>query len=72
MASIALDYWEDVYTEKGRAEGRAEGEKRGLNTAREESALAMFADHLPVEKVAKYSKLTLKKATALGKKYGYL
>lgn len=72
MASIALDYWENVYTEKGRAEGRAEGEKKGRNTAREESALAMFADHLPVEKVAKYSNLSLKKVTALGKKHGYL
>ena len=72
MASVALDYWENVYTEKGRAEGRAEGEKKGRNTAREESALAMFADHLPVEKVAKYSNLSLKKVTALGKKHGYL
>ena len=84
MASIALDYWADVYTEKGRAEGRvegrAEGEKSGIRkgrtegraSAREEIALAMFADHFPVDKVAKYSKLTLKKATALGKKHGYL
>lgn len=68
MASIALDYWENVYTQKGRAEGRAEGR----TSAREENALAMFADHLPVEKVAKYSKLSLKKVTALGKKHGYL
>ena len=80
MASIALDYLEDEYKKvwlaAGRAEGHAEGEKSGISkgktSAREESALAMLADHLPVEKVAKYSKLTLKKATALGKKHGYL
>ena len=51
---------------------RADGEKRGRASAREESALAMFADHLSVDKVAKYSKLSLKKVTALGKKHGYL
>lgn len=72
MASIALDYWENVYTEKGRAEGEQRGINKGRTSAREEVALAMFADHLPVDKVAKYSKLTLKKVTALGKKHGYL
>lgn len=80
MAAIALDYLENEYKdayiakgiEKGRAEGRAEGERSGRISAQEESALAMFADHFSVDKVAKYSKLPLKKATALGKKHGYL
>ena len=62
--------------EKVKAEVKAEVETRVRaecrTSVREESALAMFADHLPVEKVAKYSKLSLKKATALGKKHGYL
>ncbi len=76
MASIALDYLTDeIRTKvetKVRAEGRAEGRTEGRASAREENALAMFADHLPVEKVAKYSKLSLKKVTALGKKHGFL
>ncbi len=60
--------WEEI----GRAEGRAEGKAEGRDSTREENALAMFADHLPVEKVAQYSNLSLEKATALGKKHGYL
>ena len=42
------------------------------NSTREETALTMLADHLPVDKVAKYTKLNPKKVTALGKKHGYL
>ena len=80
MASIALDYLKAEIETKMLAKMRAEGEKSGISkgraegrtSAQEESALAMFADRLPVEKVAKYSKLSLKKATALGKKHGYL
>ena len=32
----------------------------------------MFADHLPLEKIAKYSNLTLPEAEAIGKRHGYL
>jgi len=53
-------------------EQRREGRGEGIKSAREESALAMFADHLPVEKVAKYSMLSLQDATALGRKHGYI
>ena len=76
MASIALDYWEDFYLTKGRTEGRAEGEARGraegIEATKEENALTMFADHLPLEKIAKYSNLTLQEAEAIGKRHGYL
>ena len=64
MSSIALDYLANEYTAKGRTEG--------VDAAREENALSMFADHLPVDKVAKYSNLSLQAATAIGKKHGYL
>ena len=53
-------------------EQRREGRDEGIESAREESALAMFADNLPVEKVAKYSMLSLQDATALGRKHGYI
>ncbi len=76
MASIALDYWEDFYLTKGRTEGRAEGETRGraegIEATKEENALTMFADHLPLEKVVKYSNLTLPEAEAIGKRHGCL
>lgn len=68
MASIALDYLAAEYTAQGEARGRAEG----IDTAREESALAMFADNLPLDKVAQYSKLSLQDVTAIGKKHGYI
>ena len=55
-----------------RREGYDEGHDKGIASAREESALAMFADHLPVDKVAQYSKLSLQDVTAIGKKHGYL
>ena len=64
MASIALDYWEDFYLTKGRTEG--------IETTKEENALTMFADHLPLEKIAQYSNLTLPEAEAIGKRHGYL
>ena len=54
--------------ERGRDVGRSEG----ITSAREESALAMFADNVPVDKVAQYSKLSLQAATDIGKKHGYL
>ena len=55
-----------------RREGHEEGYNEGIDSAREESALAMFADNLPVDKVAQYSKLSLQAATALGVKHGYI
>ena len=72
MASIALDYLADEIRTKVETKVRAEGRTEGRASAREENALAMFADQLPIDKVAKYSKLSLKKVTALGKKHGYL
>ena len=53
-------------------EQRREGRDEGIESAREESALAMFADNLPVDKVAQYSKLSLQAVTALGMKHGYI
>lgn len=53
-------------------EQRREGRDEGIESAREESALAMFADNLPVEKVAQYSKLSLQAATTLGQRHGYI
>ncbi len=53
-------------------EQRREGRDEGVESARKESALAMFADHLPVEKVAKYSMLSLQDAIDLGRKHGYI
>ena len=76
MASIALDYLaaevETKVRNKERAEGRTEGRTEGRASAQEEIALNMFADHVSVDKIAKYSKLSLRKVTTLGKKHGYL
>ena len=62
-----LNAWEN-----GLAQARLDGKQSGMDAAREENALAMFADHLPVEKVAKYSNLSQREVTELGKKHGYL
>ena len=72
MASIALDLLREDLRADITAEVETKVRAEGRNSAREECALAMFADHLPIDKVAKYSKLSLKKVTALGKKHGYL
>ena len=68
MTAKGLDYW---FAEVG-DKMRAEGEARGIETARTQNALAMFADHVPVDKVAKYSNLTIQEATNIGKQHGYL
>ena len=72
MSSIALDYLAAEYIAQGEARGEARGRAEGMESAREEIALAMFEDHFPVEKVAKYSMLTLQAAAALGRKHGYI
>ncbi len=64
--------WEKKMRPQWEKEMRPQWEEISRDSTREENALAMFADHLPVEKVAQYSNLSLEKATALGKKHGYL
>ena len=51
--------------QKGRAEGRAEGETIGAEKARRENARTMKADNMPVELIAKYTGLTAEEIAAL-------
>ncbi len=57
---------------QGFERGNKQGFERGLESARSHSALAMFADHFPVDKVAKYCNLSLQEAADLGRRHGYL
>lgn len=63
--------WENGLAQ-ARLDAEQSGRQAGIDATREENALAMFADHLPVEKVAKYSNLPQEAVTELGKKHGYL
>ena len=53
-------------------QGERQGYERGLESAKSQSALAMFADSVPVDKIAKYSNLSIQEATNIGKQHGYL
>ena len=63
-----------------RREGYAEGEKvgvakgvaKGVEKTKIANALSMFADNVPLDKVVQYTHLSLKEATEIGKKHGYL
>ena len=55
-----------------RREGFAEGHAMGIRSNQISNALSMLADHLPLDKVAQYSQLSVQEATELGRKHGYL
>ena len=58
--------------DNGINQARLDGESLGMERAREQNALTMFADNLSVDKVAQYSNLSLQAATEIGKKHGYI
>ena len=72
MSCVALDYLATEYADKFRADLAAEYRSAGLDEAREKSALNMFADNLPIEKIVQYSDLSLQATIELGKKHGYI
>ena len=51
--------------EEGRAEGRAEGHAEGRAEVRAEVAREMLADGMPVDKIAKYTELSIEEIAAL-------
>ena len=51
--------------EEGRAEGRAEGRSEGRAEVRAEVAREMLADGMPVDKIAKYTELSIEEIAAL-------
>ena len=53
--------------EKGRAEGRKEGKEEGRREGKLEFALELLKDGMALEKVAKYSKLSLSMIEKLAK-----
>ena len=57
---------------KGIAKGIAKGQAEGIRSNQISNALSMLADHLPLDKVAQYSQLSVQEATELGRKHGYL
>ena len=57
---------------QAKQDGRNEGLNEGIYAAREKSALNMFADKLPIDKIVQYSELSLQAATELGRKHGYI
>ena len=60
------------YWREGFDKGRDEGETIGVQRAKVANALSMFADKFSVDKVAKYSQLSLQEVNEIGKQYGYL
>jgi predicted transposase YdaD len=50
---------------EGRAEGRVEGRVEGRNDERTAVALDMLADNEPIEKIVKYSHLSMEKVLEL-------
>ena len=68
MACIALDYLAAEYA----AKSFREGETFGAEKTKIANALTMFADNFSVDKVAKYSHLSLEEATNIGRKHGYI
>ena len=72
MSCVALDYLAAEYADKMRDTVRNEGRNEGIDAAREKSALNMFADKLPIDKIVQYSDLSLQAATELGRKHGYI
>jgi predicted transposase/invertase (TIGR01784 family) len=50
---------------EGHAEGRAEGRAEGLSEARAEVAREMLSDGVPVEKISKYTGLSIEDVEAL-------
>jgi predicted transposase/invertase (TIGR01784 family) len=50
---------------KGRAEGEAKGKAEGIAEGKRETAIAMLADGLPVEKVSSYTGLSVEEVNAL-------
>ena len=57
---------------EGYDEGHSAGERIGIEHTKVANALTMFADNFPVDKVAKYSHLSIEEATNIGKQHGYL
>ncbi|MNL48896.1 hypothetical protein D3C87_1717830 [compost metagenome] len=74
MYNASLKYkWDnknvrDYEVNKGREEGKAEGREEERAKAREEKlemAIEMLADNEPIDKIAKYTKLSRKEIEAL-------
>ena len=51
--------------EEGRAEGRAEGLAEGIAKGRIEIAKGMLSDGMPVDKISKYTGLTVEEIVSL-------
>ncbi len=64
MTEEELDYLAMLKV-RARSEGFVEGEAKGLEQSRLEMALDMLADNEPIEKIVKYSHLSMEKVLEL-------
>ena len=57
---------------EGKAEGRAEARAEGKAEVKTEIALAMLEDNLPLELIAKYTKLTIEQVEDIGRAHALI
>lgn len=60
------------YKEKGIAQGRTEGRNEGIQQERESNILGMLREKIPMETIARITKVSVEQIRELGKLHGVL